>query len=78
MSISCSSICVRYKAITPRSMGKYALGQKRCNSCNIFIHWDGIRCPCCNDRLRLAPRSSKYKEKFLKSKIIDKEFLNGL
>lgn len=78
MGVSCSRVCVRYKAIMPKNMGQYATGQKRCNSCNVFLNWDGMRCPCCNDRLRLAPRSSKYKEKFLKLKTTKKEILNGL
>ena len=40
-------------------------GQKRCNSCEIFIRWDGIFCPCCNGRLRSSPRGGIHKRKFL-------------
>jgi len=68
MSATCSRICVKYKALKPVNIGRYTSGQKRCNSCNIFIFWDGIWCPCCHDRLRLTPRSSKYKQKYQKVK----------
>jgi len=79
MGITCNGICHRYKAKKPTTMGRYASGQKRCNSCNVFLNWDGIWCPCCNYKLRLTPRSSKYKEKFLKLKSEKKEFLvNGM
>ncbi len=79
MSASCSSVCVRYKALKPVNLGRYETGQKRCNSCDIFIFWDGMWCPCCNERLRLTPRSSKYKQKYLKAKAAKKEILiNGL
>jgi len=77
MSTSCNSICSKYKATLPQHMGRYESGQKRCNSCDIFIFWDGRFCPCCGDRLRLAPRGSKFKKKYLKAK--QKEIiLNGL
>jgi len=66
MGISCNGICHRYKALKSTSTGRYITGQKRCNSCNIFLWWDGLRCPCCNYQLRLRPRSSKFKEKLLK------------
>ena len=78
MGISCNGICHRYKATKPGNMGRYAVGQKRCNSCDIFLNLNGIWCPCCNYKLRLGPRSSKYKEKFLKTKSAKKEILNGL
>jgi len=79
MGITCNGICHRYKAKLPANMGRYASGQKRCNSCGVFICWDGFWCPCCNYKLRLTPRSSKYKEKFLKIQAEKKETLvNGM
>jgi len=78
MSVNCNAICQRYKALLPKNMGRYTVGQKRCNSCEIFIYWDGLWCPCCNDRLRLSPRSSKNKEKFLKIKTSKREISNGM
>ncbi len=61
----CNGICDRYKAKKPNNnIGRYSNGQKRCNSCEIFINWNGLRCPCCNNRLRTKPRSLKYKEKY--------------
>ena len=78
MGISCNGICHRYKATKPVNIGRYVIGQKRCNSCDVYLYWDGVWCPCCNYKLRLGPRSSKYKEKFLKAKTTKKEILNGL
>ncbi len=53
----CRGICHRYKASKSGSTdGRYENGQKRCQSCEIFIIWDGLRCPCCSQRLRLRSR----------------------
>ena len=43
--------------------GRYEIGQKRCQICEIFIKWDGLWCPCCGYRLRTKPRNLKYKAK---------------
>ncbi len=61
--MSCKGICVRYKAQKPGDSGRYIAGQKRCQVCTIFIHWNGLCCPCCGYRLRTKPRNSKYKVK---------------
>ena len=61
----CRGLCVRYKITKRLKVGRYADGQKRCNSCGVFMKWDGLYCPCCGHRLRLKPRSRKYKEKVL-------------
>lgn len=79
MAGTCNNVCYRYKAKKPNSIGRYLSGQKRCNSCGVFINWDGLWCPCCNYKLRLAPRSSKYKQKYVKAVFEKKEILiNGL
>lgn len=41
---------------------RYAVGQKRCQVCEIFINWDGKHCPCCGYKLRTKPRNIKYKQ----------------
>jgi len=79
MSITCNGVCHRYRAKKPVGMGRYASGQKRCNSCEIFIHWAGLWCPCCNYKPRLRPRSSKFKIKYQNIKDTQKEILvNGM
>ncbi len=79
MAIICNNICHRYKAKKPNNIGRYLSGQKRCNACEIYIHWDGLWCPCCNYKLRLTPRSSKYKKKYVKA-LSDKQevLINGV
>jgi hypothetical protein len=39
----------------------YLRGQKRCQVCQVFIHWQGSYCPCCGYKLRVNPRNSKFK-----------------
>jgi len=68
MSMTCKGVCIRYKAqkptgVGPYAIGRYAIGQKRCQVCEIFIEWEGVWCPCCGYRLRTKPRNLKYKER---------------
>ena len=62
--MTCKGICLRHRAPKPIQSGRYASGQKRCQSCEIFIKWDMLWCPCCGFRLRTRPRNSAYKERF--------------
>jgi hypothetical protein len=59
----CKGICMRHKAQKPVGMGRYAAGQRRCQICQMFIKWEGLRCPCCGYRLRTKPRNLKYRVK---------------
>ena len=70
----CKGICVRHKAMKPRNpvIGRYSMGQKRCQICETFLIWDGLWCPCCGYRLRTGPRNSKFKAQFRASNVIDK------
>ena len=67
--MACKGICRKYKATKPHSEmgGQYKNEQKRCNECDIFIVWNGKRCPCCGMILRLRPRSGKTRIQFMKS-----------
>ena len=56
--MGCKGICVHHKAL-----GRYAIGNKRCQICEIFIKWDAIFCPCCGYRLRNGPRLFRHKAK---------------
>lgn len=59
--MTCKGICTRYKAHKPVGIGRYASGQARCQICEIFMHTSGLKCPCCNYKLRRNPRNIKYK-----------------
>ena len=61
--MTCKGICIRHKAQKPVGSGRYSMGQKRCQICEIFIKWDGLWCQCCGYRLRTKPRNLKYKAK---------------
>ncbi len=68
--MTCKGLCIKYKALKPLQLSRYLVGQKRCNTCSIFLEWDGLFCPCCNVRLRTTSRYTKYKERFIKIKRI--------
>jgi hypothetical protein len=59
--MSCKGICIQHRAQV-RLGGRYANGQKRCQVCQIYIKWDGLRCPCCGCKVRSRPRNSKSKK----------------
>ena len=67
----CKGICVRHKAMKPIGTGRYSMGQKRCQVCEIFLEWDGLWCPCCGYRLRTRPRNSKFKAELRAKKNIE-------
>jgi DNA-directed RNA polymerase subunit RPC12/RpoP len=54
---------IRHKAQKPTGIGRYVIGQKRCQICEIFIKWDGLWCPRCGYRLCTKPRNLRYKER---------------
>jgi hypothetical protein len=56
-------ICKKYRAIKPKQGSRYASGQARCQICEIFMKWSGLRCPCCKTQLRRKPRNVIYKDK---------------
>ena len=63
----CKGRCILYK-----NLSRYAMGNKRCHQCTLFIKWDGLLCPCCGYKLRTRPRHSKFKEKLREQKLIPK------
>jgi len=46
---------------------RYLAGHKRCQNCDLFIHWEGIRCPCCSTKLRAGPRRKGLKQMMVDS-----------
>ena len=64
--MTCKGICIRHKV-----SGRYVNGHKRCQHCNIFIKYEGLRCPCCAYQLRAAPRYFRYKAKLREQKQVE-------
>ena len=65
MMAYCIRTCMKYKATKPpNGLGRCAVGQKRCQFCEVFIDWNGRTCPCCGQQLRKIPRSRKGKERY--------------
>jgi len=63
--MGCKGICHKFKASWIAHQYRYVNGQKRCNTCELFVMWAGNRCPCCSHVLRTRPRISKYRQKYL-------------
>jgi uncharacterized paraquat-inducible protein A len=60
----CRSVCEKYKAYkTGETLSYYSQGYKLCKECELFLDWNGIRCPCCNAVLRTKPHNSMSKHK---------------
>jgi len=76
----CKGICVRHKALKPKSpgIGRYSTGQKRCQGCELFLRWDGFWCPCCGYRLRTGPRNTKFKNELRTRKETEKGKLSAV
>jgi len=66
-SMSCKGKCKAIRGLKPSSGSRYASGQKRCQECELFILYDGVRCPCCNLVLRSKPRHKQDKECYRRS-----------
>lgn len=67
MGSACKGICVKYKATILGLVynTRYAEGQKRCQTCEIYLIWNSdSRCPCCGSKLRTKPRHKKLKTKY--------------
>jgi hypothetical protein len=68
--MTCKGICIHHKA-----SGRYAYGNKRCQHCNLFIKWEGLRCPCCEYQLSTGPRYFRYKAKLREQKQVEVKIL---
>ena len=59
--MNCKGHCNRFESKKKKG-GKYSLyaqNFKRCSECDIYIKYDGNRCPCCKCPLR-NKRSNKF------------------
>ena len=63
--MACKGVCYKFKAKWGARQFRYANGQKRCNECELFVIWMGSRCPCCSRILRVKPRISRYRQKYI-------------
>jgi len=61
--MACKGICHKYQAKCGQDKSRYGNGQKRCQTCEIYIKWEGLRCPCCSYKLRTKPKNRIYKER---------------
>lgn len=61
--MACNGIHNKYKRTRRVGGSNYSHGVKRCTTCEVFIKWSGILCPCCGYKLRISPRSKHSKAK---------------
>ncbi|WP_458720402.1 hypothetical protein [Candidatus Nitrosocosmicus sp. R] len=76
--MACRRESQKYMTINGESTHtRYAIGQKRCGTCELFLTWDlDNYCPCCGHRLRLRPKNSRLRKQFnniLKQKVQDQK-----
>jgi len=66
--LSCNQICSKYavKKLAAKYGGLYEAGHKRCTSCEIYLIWNDVHCPCCGCILRAKPRNAKARSKLVK------------
>jgi len=62
--MTCKGICIRHVAVRPPDGYRYSNGQKRCRVCNLFIKWDGVKCPCCGMTLSTRQHRSNYEGRY--------------
>jgi hypothetical protein len=64
--MACRRECQKYRAINSNSTHtRYAIGQKRCGTCELFLTWNHDNyCPCCGHRLRVKPKNARLKRQF--------------
>lgn len=65
MNMCKTGLCEKYRASTQKKRENslwYGDGKKYCCVCGLFVFWEGRHCPCCGHKLRLHPRTKKYKE----------------
>ncbi len=62
--MKCKGICYRFAAKKPLGGYRFAVGQRPCSVCSIFVDSlsIGIRCPCCNNKLRLNSRNARSRK----------------
>ncbi|MFZ0185216.1 MAG: hypothetical protein WBV92_07030 [Nitrosotalea sp.] len=62
--MKCKGICYRFAAKKPLGGFRFAVGQRPCSICGIFVDSlsSGIRCPCCNNKLRLNSRNTQSRK----------------
>ena len=61
----CKGICYRFAAKKPSGRFRFAIGQRPCSVCGIFVDslQSGlVRCPCCNNKLRLTSRNTRSRK----------------
>jgi hypothetical protein len=61
--MACKGIHNKYKRTRRVGNSNYSDKIKRCTTCEVFLEWSGLLCPCCGYKLRTSPRSKNYKAK---------------
>ncbi len=57
ISLACRGICERYRSESQR----YGQGIQRCTSCETYLEYDWVQCPCCRTHLRAKRKTKRYR-----------------
>lgn len=73
----CKGVCAKYK-VKKSNLGNihYKLGHKWCSTCEIFMDWNDIRCPCCKLGLRTKRKNGNAQNQLLTLQLSKKEIKN--
>lgn len=63
-------ICDQYRIQRKKGIGWYQSGAKRCSNCEVYLAYDGLRCPCCKTVLRRKSRHENPKKKTKQQMIV--------
>jgi len=64
----CRNICEVLSSQTKVGHSYYVDGRKYCRRCEIYLHYDGVFCPCCGMALRVTPSSRRDKDKLRRAR----------
>ena len=63
--MGCKDLCTKYK-VKKRyiyTINDVTIIGRWCSKCTCFIKWEGRHCPCCGNKFRTKPRTSKSRNK---------------
>ncbi len=59
MGSNCHGICGRYSVMIPHGESPYDNDRKYCSTCQSYMEFNKLRCPCCKAMFRTKPRGTK-------------------
>ena len=58
VAVGCNGVCYKYVAHKTARGSYYLEGFEYCATCQVFIRWKAIPCPCCHIKLRTKRKNA--------------------